>query len=288
MKGLDAGWIEGTPRLRFYRRRGKGLPLLFLHGVLRCAADFQEMLPFLHPGWDVFLVDQRGHGDSERAARYRVVDYIADAFRVVDFIGAGGLVVFGHSLGAMVATALAVARPLRAVVLEDPPFSTMGDRIVGSGWCALFFGMRRVLVAGGGVGEVFRGLGEILVPQQGGEMRALCTLRSEASLRWSAECLMRVDPGVLEPLVEGKWLEGWTWEGLLSKARSEVCLLRGDLAAGAALTPADASAVGRPKLGYRHEFFCGQGHQLHAANPASFAEMVNGWWEETAPGFYSE
>ena len=77
-------------------------------------------------------MDFRGHGESARSeGRYRVVDYVEDAARFLEEEIGRPAAVYGHSLGAMVAAATAARAPgmVMAVVLEDPPFHTMGRRI---------------------------------------------------------------------------------------------------------------------------------------------------------------
>jgi pimeloyl-ACP methyl ester carboxylesterase len=233
------------------------------------------LIRWLDPEWNLILLDQRGHGDSERGAGYRVVDYVEDALAVVDGMGAEGLCVYGHSLGAMVAAAVAAERGVRAVILEDPPFSTMGGRIAGTVWQALFEGMLGVARKGGDAAELMRGLGAIQIPQPSGETVPLRTVRDPEALRWSAECLVRVDPGVLEPLVGGHWLEGWDWENILGRSRAPVVLMQGDVRSGGALTEEDVVTAGRSACGQERVFFEGGGHQLHWTHAAAVGAIVN-------------
>src|SRR5688572_4782194 len=105
----------GPVRLHVAAGPRHGPPLLMLHGVLRAWTDFA-------PRWQLFALDHRGHGESARAERYLVVDYAADAVALVrDRLP--GVVLYGHSLGALAAVAVAAELPdlVRAVILEDPP-----------------------------------------------------------------------------------------------------------------------------------------------------------------------
>ena len=121
-ESLELNVAEGAP---------SGLPLVMLHGVTRRWQTFRPLLPALENGWHVHALDFRGHGLSDRAGgAYRVVDYVADAVALVESLPQPAFV-YGHSLGAMVAAAVAAATPdhVRGVVLEDPPMQTMGGRI---------------------------------------------------------------------------------------------------------------------------------------------------------------
>src|SRR5947209_9478255 len=85
-----------------------GPPMLFLHGVLRCWQDFLPLIAPLTTRWHVHALDFRGHGrSSPRSGRYRVVDYVEDAAAFLRHGCDEPAVVYGHSLGAMVALAVA-------------------------------------------------------------------------------------------------------------------------------------------------------------------------------------
>ncbi len=274
-RGLTEGWVEGAPRLRVLRRRGTGRRMLMLHGVLRCGADFFSLLPFLDEAMDLTFLDQRGHGGSEWAAGYGVADYVSDSMRVVREMGPEGLVVFGHSLGGMVAAAIAEAAPVAGVVLEDPPFETMGSRIFGTGWHQVFMGFREALSEGRELEGLFERLGRVRIVGADGTVSVLSQLRDEVSLRWSADCLARLDSRVLDPLVEGRWLEGFGWSSLLTRACCPVLLLQGDGSAGGALTDGDLVDAGGGSERVSRVFFEGKGHQLHATEPERVASCIN-------------
>lgn len=255
---------------------GEGPVLLLLHGVTRCGADWEPLLPAFAQDYKVISLDQRGHGGSPRADGYLVTDYIADAVRFVRQEVSEPLVVFGHSLGAMVAAAVAAELPkrVRAIVLEDPPFHTMGNRIAGTAWQALFAGMREVARRGGRIEKMTAALAEIGLPTGGGGFKRLGDLRDRASLAWSAECLSRLDPEVLTPVIEGRWLDGFDFPAALSHVRCPALLLQADPAAGGALTDADADTVRTTIIACHVASFPGCSHQLHRDHPAEVQRVV--------------
>src|SRR4051812_17283980 len=96
---LDAAGLK----LKVASTAGPGSPLLFLHGITRCWQDFVTLLPPLSLRWQVHALDFRGHGKSGRApGSYRIVDYVQDAAAVLCSLREP-VVVYGHSLGALVA-----------------------------------------------------------------------------------------------------------------------------------------------------------------------------------------
>ena len=132
---------------------GGRTPLLLIHGVLRRWQDFMPVVPalaFRHP---CLAIDQRGHGSSrhlcnEGESTYRTVDYVDDVSALMPNEFAGGAILYGHSLGAMVAAAVAGRCPelVRGVILEDPPFHTMGDRIETTPLAGYFRSIRQAVV----------------------------------------------------------------------------------------------------------------------------------------------
>lgn len=105
-------------------RHGRGRPqVLFLHGFSDSAACWDPIVAAVQDRWPSLALDARGHGQSglpdEPATPAAHAD---DAARVLDDIGAGPVVVVGHSMGAATAAELARRHPelVRALALEDP------------------------------------------------------------------------------------------------------------------------------------------------------------------------
>lgn len=265
---LETRRFDGQPALNYAESPAADKPtLLLLHGVTRCWRDWEPILQELEQSWRVIALDHRGHGGSERAASYRVTDYVADAVSFVrdEAAQAVPLVVFGHSLGALVAAAVAAEVPqfVRAVVLEDPPFHTMGNRIAGTAWQAQFIGMREAAQRGGSIEELTDALADIRLPASGGKFKRLGDLRDRESLRWSAECLSQLDPEVLAPVIEGHWLDGYVIANVLSRIHCPALLLAGDPLAGSALTRSEAESTKAALSSCQSVSFPGAGHQLH-------------------------
>jgi pimeloyl-ACP methyl ester carboxylesterase len=256
---------SGSPSLQFIDYGGEKPPMLLLHGVTRCGDDWEPLLPALTSQWRVIALDQRGHGGSERAGSYLVTDYVSDAVKFIRDELATPITIVGHSLGAMVAAAVAAELPhlVSSVVLEDPPFHTMGNRIAGSAWQAQFIGMRDVARSVGSIEAITDALAEIQIPSpSGGFSKRLGELRDRASLAWSAQCLSQLDPEVLTPVIEGRWLDGYDINQTLKSICCPTLLLQGDPTCGGAMTDADA-AISTAKPTTSHIRFSGVGHQLH-------------------------
>ncbi|NYH45179.1 pimeloyl-ACP methyl ester carboxylesterase [Micromonospora jinlongensis] len=112
--------VEGR-RLSYLDFGGSGAPLLALHGHYNEASAFAPLAEALAPRWRVIALDQRGHGESDRAESYGRDDYVADLAAFHRHLGIGPVPVLGHSLGGVNAYQYAGWQPDRvtALVVED-------------------------------------------------------------------------------------------------------------------------------------------------------------------------
>ena len=258
---------SGQPALSYLEGPKAGPPLLLLHGVGRYAEDYREFAAGLLAHWHLHALDFCGHGGSDRTpGKYLVTDYARDTVRFVRDEICQPVVIYGHSLGAMVAMAVAAALPglVRGMVLEDPPFHTMGRRIAQTPWHALFMGMCEVARSGADADQLAAALAELSVPAPGRSgLTKLGQLRSAESLRFSARCLAQLDPEVFTPVIEGRWLDSYDERGLCAQVRCPVLLLQGDPSAGGALLEADADTAMAALPSCRRIRFPGVGHLIH-------------------------
>lgn len=82
---------------------------------------FAPLAEALAPQWRVIALDQRGHGESERAQSYQRADYVADIAAFHRHLGLGPVLVLGHSLGGVNAYQYAArhAGQVTALIVED-------------------------------------------------------------------------------------------------------------------------------------------------------------------------
>lgn len=272
-----------------------GPPLALFHGVTRRWQSFLPLCPALSTRWKLQAWDARGHGLSGRApvdqaahspeAGYQVVDYVDDAVRFVarTFPEPGAL--YGHSLGAMVALATAAEIPhlVRAVILEDPPFNTMGARIEETALLSFFNGLAPFAGHRRPIYAVARDLAEIplSIPGQTESVR-LGESRDATALRFSARSLADLDPRVLQPIVLGNWTAGYDLQSIIGRVRCPVLLLQADPKCGAMLTDSDVTLLKRSLPDCTHIQFPNAPHLIHWSQTETLLRHVLGFLESLA------
>jgi pimeloyl-ACP methyl ester carboxylesterase len=256
---------------------GDGPPLVLLHGVLRAWQDFSSLFASLSSHNRLLAVDFRGHGRSAPAAGYRVVDYVADTVELLRQEFDQPAVLMGHSLGAMVALAAAAEQPsrVRGLILEDPPFETMGARIASSGFLNYFEHLQQLASLHLPVPELAQRMAEIQIPGRSAAGLRLGDVRDAASLRFAAHCLAAADVQVLEPIVQGEWLRGYNLASLLDRVDCPVLLLEADSALGGMLAKEDARQICSALADCTHVPMAGVGHHIHWQQTESTLRIVH-------------
>jgi pimeloyl-ACP methyl ester carboxylesterase len=124
-------------KLFYEDRGGDGVPLLFIHGW---CCDHTYFAPqaehFAARGHRVVSVDLRGHGQSDKPEQeYTMPAFAADVAWLCGELELERPVVAGHSMGGVVALALAAVHPEvpRAIALFDSPIAVPGAVIASLG-----------------------------------------------------------------------------------------------------------------------------------------------------------
>ena len=104
-------------------RGGTGPPVLLLHGLGSCAADWAPQAPVLEPRFRVLAVDLPGHGASPLPPGRLTIERMAEAVaELAGAVTAEPAHVVGLSLGACVALRVALQAParVRSLTLANP------------------------------------------------------------------------------------------------------------------------------------------------------------------------
>lgn len=254
-----------------------GPPMLLLHGVTRRWQDFRSLFPELADHFQLHGIDLRGHGKSGRTTgNYRVIEYVPDVVRYLQLLEEPAIVV-GHSLGGMVAAAVAAAAPDRvaALVLEDPTFEMTGRRIYETTYPDLFRAFRRHAGSTRSIRDIAADLaGAMIYAPDAPVYVRLGQLRDPVSLRFSAACLKRLDPDVLTTPLEGRWLEGYNVESTLARINCPTLFLQADWDAGGSLPDDYAETLAAMIPDAARVKLTGIGHNIHGTQPNAMLRLM--------------
>ena len=257
--------------------------LLMLHGVGRAGRTFSSYATTMPERFRVRTIDFRGHGKSGRAGgRYRIVDYVQDAVTALKAIGKPAAV-YGHSLGSLVAVAVATRFPalVSAIILEDPPSVRFWKTLESTHYYPTFQAMRRW--AGRRdipLSELAQGFGqEQIKTYADGRVLRIADVRDAVSLRFTASCIRDLDPAVMQVILDGRWDDGYDFDELLRAIQCPVLLLRGDVAKGGMLPEEDAERLMNLLSDGVRIDFATAGHLLHWQVRSEAATHVSAFLE---------
>jgi len=268
---------------------GEGDPVLLLPGWPESWYAWRFVMKALaEAGREVYALDPRGFGDSEKpASGYDLATAADDVHAFIQTTGlarAGGIDIVSHDVGSWIAYAHANAYPedVRRLVLSEalipwtaPPAATPSDAQNVKSW---HFGFNRL-----------NDLPEILV--QGHERAYLAWLFANKSVRgWT------IDPAALDEYVRvfsapGAARAGFDYyrEAFNASGMAQMKTRLTHKLATPILTLAAEGSLGPNMLlnlqplaqNVRGEVIAGCGHYLPEECPSEFAQAVTGFWRET-------
>jgi pimeloyl-ACP methyl ester carboxylesterase/tetratricopeptide (TPR) repeat protein len=111
--------VKTGVRLRYaYKGDPAGTPVIMLHGYTDSWYSFSTVLPLIDNKYRVYVLDQRGHGDSSRpVGGYAMEQFAADVLAFMDELNLKQATLVGHSMGSFVAQHVAAMAPERITKL---------------------------------------------------------------------------------------------------------------------------------------------------------------------------
>jgi pimeloyl-ACP methyl ester carboxylesterase len=273
--------VTGQLVLHYEEGPKNGPPLVLLHGLARNSQDFSVLLPQLTRRWHLYAVDLRGHGKSGRVPRgYSSNGYASDLVMLLKNAVAKPAILFGHSLGGVVAMRVAAEEPalVRALVLGDSAL-TAGS-FPNSLYPALFDALLGVRLAAGTVEQMAHRLAQVRIPLPGIDERiALGDLpgNDEPYLQKWAACLLQVDPEALQMTLDGSTWGDFDGEALMRKIACPTLLLQANPELGGLMSDAEVNRalqlLARPTL----QKFPLLGHALHLQQAQPVLNAITGF-----------
>ncbi len=106
----------------YYEVKGKGEPLLFIHGLGSSTRDWEPQVSYFSEQYRVITFDVRGHGRSEKPrGPYSVSRFADDTAELINALDTGPCHIIGISMGGMIALQLAGQAPelVRSLVVVN-------------------------------------------------------------------------------------------------------------------------------------------------------------------------
>ncbi len=117
----------------FYRRFGKqgNQPIVILHGLFGISDNWVSYARRIAmEGFDVFVIDQRNHGQSPQSDNFNYLALTDDLFDFIDEHEIDNPIIIGHSMGGKVAMRFALENPhlVKKLVVVDITLKAYGPR----------------------------------------------------------------------------------------------------------------------------------------------------------------
>jgi pimeloyl-ACP methyl ester carboxylesterase len=280
---VERTFNAGEVQLNCAEGPAHGPPLVLLHGLGRRWQVFLPLIPALSLRWHIFAPDLRGHGKSSRVLRgYHGPQYSEDIALLLRECVAAPAVLFGHSLGGMLAMSVASQHPelVRALILGDNMI--VARQLRNPMYTALFSGLRDLARKGGSIEQIAVGIGKIVLPVPGSEefaeIRELPGNDEAYLLSW-ARCVQQADPDTYEMTLDGSSAKGWDGETLLREITCPTLLLQGSPELGGLMSDADVTRAKRLLPHHAHVRFRSLGHALFIQQPDPVLRAVTNFLE---------
>jgi N-formylmaleamate deformylase len=256
-------------RLHYTRTGGAKPPLVMAHGVTDSGLCWAPIAGVLADGYDVIMVDARGHGHSAApTSGYDPVTQAGDLAGVIIGLGLHKPIVLGHSMGAMTTLMLAghYADLPGAIILEDPPGQWLpasdvsaadGERMAGL--LAWFTSVKQ------------KTREELLA-----EQRAAPITWPEAELGPWADAKIQFSEHIMR-IFDSRGGNMIDWQTPLRQIRCPALLLTADVERGAVLTDAGVAMLRSLVPQLQVSYIAGAGHNIRREQPQQFLSAVGGF-----------
>ena len=182
-----------------------GLPMVLTHGLTDRWQYYLPIMPFLTMRWHTYALDFRGHGRSSRTPPYRYRDHIEDTISFIEGCVREPVVIFGSSMGGMVALMVAARRPdlVKAIVFGDSSIKTDRTRAVMRDFHSYWVGWEKLASYKGTFNDLVKLVSEMPVSVPSQDKKTYGEGLDSIALINKANYLRFVDPAVLKDWANG-------------------------------------------------------------------------------------
>ncbi len=202
---VEKRYRVGEATLNYAEGSAGNPPMVLTHGLTDRWQYYLPILPVLAQRWHVYALDFRGHGRSSRTQPYRYRDHISDTIAFIEGCVGEPVVLFGSSMGGMVALMVAARRPdlVKAVVFGDSSIKTDRTRAVMRDFHSYWAGWEKLASYKGPFSELVKLVSEMPVSVPGQNKKTYGEGLDTIALMNKANYLRFVDPVVLRDWAVG-------------------------------------------------------------------------------------
>lgn len=258
-----------------YQLHGDGeQPMLMLHGLSQSHITFKGLLDELAPGRQLILCDLPGHGESYRAAQYSAESMVADVADLLRSITDKPAIVYGHSLGSLVATGLAAEHPdcVRRLILSDPPLVVWDEARWKDSLISSYFGWARKCLRA-----------QLPMEQIIPMLQAAFPHREMAVLQDQAAALCQLDAAIIDALFDDQLTSLEQVLTMFTQIQCPTLLLQADPKVLAAANDQDIKMIQERVNETAHVKFAGADHDLHLWQSGPVLDAVQEFLAEARP-----
>lgn len=256
MEYLDRFITTNDIRLHYAEVPGDGPPLILAHGIGMDWRVWQAISRRLTPYFHLYMIDLRGHGQSDKPAHgYTLAHYASDIEDMVDALGLRDVILVGSSLGGMVVASVEAPEDIvRGRVLVDPPITGGPTRDPEM--------LRTILEL---KHQSLEALADYLQGQNPGAGRLY--------LQTMAQMWHEAADGVIVDILDDVD-RYWNIEPALRWNTAPTLILQADRSRGGVLTDVEARRAENILPQGKLIYFPGAGHAIHADKPAEFVDLL--------------
>ena len=258
--------------LLHYETHGNGdTPMLMLHGLSQSSVTFKGMVPELSANRTLFVCDLPGHGESYRPEEYRADAMTADVADLLRDVIGKPAIVYGHSLGSIIATGLAATEPdlVSKLILSDPPLIVWDAPRWKSSLISSYFGWARKILNG-------KLPADQIIPM----LRMAFPQRDIAAIQDQAEALTKLDVAILDATLNVEIASQDEIMGLFNRVQCPTLLMQADPRILAAASDEDIVEIQSRIKDSQHVKFAGADHDLHLWKQDKVLKAVQGFLTE--------
>lgn len=238
--------------------------LVLIHGLTGRWQGYLPIIPDLAQQFTLYAPNNRGHGKSQHTAgHYKLADYVADTVTFLQHLKRP-IILLGHSLGGLIALAVAAQHPalVYKLILVDPALIGTKQAPAESTLGLDYFILLHQLWTSAETPEA--------LAQQLEAHNVIITM----SYAERAAMLFDTDPDVVLAVLEERSIAGYNYLSHMQELTCPTLFVRADPTLWSACSEADIVNTKAAIANLTYVFMPGAGHSVHVDQPKIFVQHL--------------